>query len=99
LKYWIAFCLGFALILALSWCAHAQTYMVASYGVETHHAHHHHSRERRALARTKGARFAIPLPRPNPLDAPRPGAYFAEAIELHTLMFGFPPLVHRGADW
>jgi hypothetical protein len=98
MKYWVAFVLGFALILALSWCAHAEDYMVASYGVEAHHcappritAHHRHqSRERRAVAGMKAAprRFAaVPLPRPNPLDASRP-TYEVEAYLLKFMMFG-----------
>lgn len=34
------------------------------------------------------ASAAIPLPRPNPLDAPRPGRHDIEAELLYLMMFG-----------
>jgi hypothetical protein len=110
LNYYTALIFAFMLILALSWCAHAEEYMVASYGVATHHrapprttAHHRHhqSRGRSVLAHVKEAatRLAvIPLPRPNPLDAPRPGMYEVDAALLLDMMFGIH-IVRRGADW
>jgi hypothetical protein len=123
-RYWLALIAAVLLIVALSWCAHAEEYMVASYGTAKHHVHHnrhHHSfraeerqvmqNDRAALrhgrasdnpsddTRPPSATGAVPLPRPNPLDASRPGMYAADFADLHVLMFGFPPLVHRGADW
>jgi hypothetical protein len=93
-KYWIALFIAFMLILALSWVVHAEEYMVASYGAPAHHAHHHRhhqSRERHVLPHVRTASApalaTVPLPRPNPLDAPRP-TYDTEAALLRFMMFG-----------
>jgi hypothetical protein len=100
-KYWIAFFVAIALILALSWCAHAEEYMVVSYGVATHHTHYHHygssgrhpgdERRRQSHLRSRislAAAVTIPFPRPNPLDAPRSGRHDMEAELLKLMMFG-----------
>jgi hypothetical protein len=106
-KYWSALVVAFMLILALSWCAHAEC---AGSGRAVLDGGASHAtwrivdggkcwfagRPKRRAIGTRAAdlvlgkvndRVRVPLPRPNPLDAPRP-TYDVEAALLRFMMFG-----------
>lgn len=98
-RYWLMAVGAVIALLAMSYCARAEEYMVVDYGVVVLHHHHHHlSREGRVRQHAKAVELAaVPLPRPNPLDRAIPGSlYEAEAALINMVMFGsLCPLIKK----